>query len=59
MAVDISQLESQKTDLEQKIAQKEKEMRHLSRRVSEIQVEIIELKGQLKLVEKMINTIKK
>jgi len=59
MAVNISQLESQKTDLEQKIAQKEKEMRHLSRRVSEIQVEIIELKGQLKLIEKMINAIKK
>lgn len=59
MSVDISQLESRKTDIEQKIAQREEEMRRLSRRVSEIQVEIIELKGQLKLIEKMIKSLKK
>lgn len=54
----ISQLEDWKSALERDISQKEHEMRELSRRVSDIQVEILSLKGELKGVLKMLKSLK-
>jgi len=54
----LSILENQKNELKEFIAQKEREMKVLSRRVSELQEEIIGLKGGLVATEKAIKEIK-
>jgi len=54
----IIQLENQKTELKELIEEREKEMRVLSKRVSELQVEIIGLKGGLTATEKIIKELK-
>ena len=60
MAQDIiSKLEERKIALEKEISQKENEMRDLSRQVSEIQVLILGLRGELNGVIKMLNSLKK
>jgi uncharacterized protein YdcH (DUF465 family) len=55
----IQKLEDRKQELENLIAQKTEEMKSLSRAVSEIQVQILELKGELKATNKIINLLKK
>ena len=59
MAQDILQkLENRKAELEKEIALKENEMRDLSRQVSECQVSVLELRGELKGLLKMIESLK-
>jgi len=59
MAQDIiEKLEDQKIVLEKEIAEKIEKMRDFSKQVSEIQVEILSLKGELKAVLKMLNSLK-
>ena len=55
----IEKLENQKIVLQKLISEKEQEMRDLSRRVSEVQVEIIESRGELKAINKIIEELKK
>ena len=54
----LSKLENRKFALEKELAEKEKEMREHSRQVSECQVLILELRGELKGLLKMLNSLK-
>jgi uncharacterized coiled-coil protein SlyX len=54
----IQKLEDRIIEIDKEIALKEKEMRDLSRKVSEIQVDILELKTEKKTTIKIINHLK-
>lgn len=54
----ILKLEDRKVELEKEIAEKDKKMREFSQQVSQIQVLILELRGELKGVIKMLNSLK-
>ena len=55
----LSKLEDRKTQLEKQIQELEDEKRNTSRRVSEIQVMIIGLTGELNATKEIIKEIKK
>ena len=55
----LSKLEDRKTQLEKQIQELEDEKRNTSRRVSEIQVMVIGLVGELNATKKIIEEIKK
>ena len=54
----LLKLEDRKVEVEKEITSKMEEMRNLSRTVSEIQVLILELKGELNGVIKMLKSLK-
>lgn len=54
----LLKLEDRKVELEKELAKKDKEMRELSQQVSQIQVLILELRGELNGVIKMLNSLK-
>ena len=55
----LSKLEDRKTQLEKQIQELEDEKRNTSRRVSEIQVMVIGLVGELNATKEIIEEIKK
>ena len=55
----LSKLEDRKTQLEKQIQELEDEKRNTSRRVSEIQVMIIGVTGELNATKEIIKEIKK
>jgi len=55
----ISKLEVRKSEVEKCIADKTKELSDASRKVSEIQVNLLEMKGELKAVIRMLEELKK
>ncbi len=54
----LLKLEDRKVELEKEIAENDKKMREFSQQVSQIQVLILELRGELKGLIKMINSLK-
>lgn len=54
----ISKLENRQTELEKEISLKEEELKEASRKVSQIQVDILELRGSLKETQKMLKSLK-
>jgi len=54
----LLKLEDRKVELEKEIAEKDKKMRGFSQQVSQIQVLILELRGELNGVIKMLNSLK-
>ena len=54
----ILKLEDRKVELEKELAEKDKKMRELSQQVSQIQVLILEFRGELNGVIKMLNLLK-
>lgn len=53
----ILKLEDRKVEIEKELAKKDKEMREFSQQVSQIQVLILELRGELNGVIKILNSL--
>lgn len=54
----IPKLTERKSELEEELKEQETLLRHHSRKVSETQVLILELRGELNGVDKMLNSLK-